>query len=75
MDPAFLPLVITETTMDEGRDAIITRVFLCVSPGPLLGSLNWNQKVASLGSSSARHRRFIEEAELFNIEVCVHQTV
>ncbi|XP_030602077.1 A disintegrin and metalloproteinase with thrombospondin motifs 2-like isoform X2 [Archocentrus centrarchus] len=35
--------------------------------GPLLGSLNLN--VASSGSGSARRRRYIEEAELFNIEV------
>lgn len=35
--------------------------------GPLLGSLNLNQGVSK--TSSARRRRYIEEAELFNIEV------
>ncbi|XP_075939431.1 A disintegrin and metalloproteinase with thrombospondin motifs 2-like [Anarhichas minor] len=37
--------------------------------GPLLGSLDWNQNVMWSGSRSARRRRYIEEAELFNIEV------
>ncbi|KAK5917581.1 hypothetical protein CgunFtcFv8_002418 [Champsocephalus gunnari] len=36
--------------------------------GPLLGSLNLTQDVWT-GSRSARHRRYIEEAEEFNIEV------
>ncbi|XP_077963245.1 A disintegrin and metalloproteinase with thrombospondin motifs 2 isoform X2 [Gasterosteus aculeatus] len=35
--------------------------------GPLLGSLDWNQTMKSPGS--ARRKRYIEEAELFNIEV------
>ncbi|XP_029374854.1 A disintegrin and metalloproteinase with thrombospondin motifs 2-like isoform X2 [Echeneis naucrates] len=34
--------------------------------GSLLGSLNWSQ---DLSSKSPRRRRYIEEAELFNIEV------
>lgn len=34
------------------------------SAGPLLGSLNLDQK-----PNAARRRRYIEEAELFNIEV------
>nr|XP_046266471.1 A disintegrin and metalloproteinase with thrombospondin motifs 2 [Scatophagus argus] len=37
--------------------------------GPLLGSLNLNQNVLRSRSDSARRRRYIEEAELFNIEV------
>lgn len=37
--------------------------------GALLGSLNFNQKSAS---SPRRQRRYIEEAELFNIEVNYH---
>ncbi|TNM84399.1 hypothetical protein fugu_008577 [Takifugu bimaculatus] len=37
--------------------------------GPLLGSLNLNQGVLESKTSSARRRRYIEEAELFNIEV------
>ncbi|XP_040005623.1 A disintegrin and metalloproteinase with thrombospondin motifs 2 isoform X2 [Xiphias gladius] len=37
--------------------------------GPLLGSLNLNQNALWSTSSSARRRRYIEEAELFNIEV------
>ncbi|GLD71135.1 A disintegrin and metalloproteinase with thrombospondin motifs 2-like protein [Lates japonicus] len=37
--------------------------------GPLLGSLNLNQNVLWSTSGSARRRRYIEEAELFNIEV------
>ncbi|XP_076607376.1 A disintegrin and metalloproteinase with thrombospondin motifs 2-like isoform X1 [Chaetodon auriga] len=37
--------------------------------GPLLGSLNLNQNMLQSRSSSARRRRYIEEAELFNIEV------
>ncbi|XP_035522312.1 A disintegrin and metalloproteinase with thrombospondin motifs 2-like, partial [Morone saxatilis] len=37
--------------------------------GPLLGSLNLNQNVLWSRSGSARRRRNIEEAELFNIEV------
>ncbi|KAJ4919214.1 hypothetical protein JOQ06_007856, partial [Pogonophryne albipinna] len=43
-------------------------VGLCVPAGPLLGSLNLTQDVWT-GSRSARHRRYIEEAEEFNIEV------
>nr|XP_020446583.1 A disintegrin and metalloproteinase with thrombospondin motifs 2-like isoform X2 [Monopterus albus] len=38
-------------------------------PGPLLGSLNLNQNMFWSGSGSARRRRYIEEAELFYIEV------
>ncbi|XP_040907946.1 A disintegrin and metalloproteinase with thrombospondin motifs 2-like [Toxotes jaculatrix] len=37
--------------------------------GPLLGSLSWNQNVLWSASNAARRRRYIEEAELFNIEV------
>ncbi|XP_059207613.1 A disintegrin and metalloproteinase with thrombospondin motifs 2-like [Centropristis striata] len=37
--------------------------------GPLLGSLNLNQNMFWSGPGAARHRRYIEEAELFNIEV------
>ncbi|XP_068187014.1 A disintegrin and metalloproteinase with thrombospondin motifs 2-like [Antennarius striatus] len=37
--------------------------------GPLLGSMNLNKSVLTSRSGSARHRRYIEEAELFNIEV------
>ncbi|KAM9846472.1 A disintegrin and metalloproteinase with thrombospondin motifs 2-like [Aulostomus maculatus] len=37
--------------------------------GPLLGSWNLNQNVLWSESGSARRRRHIEEAELFNIEV------
>ncbi|XP_072231244.1 A disintegrin and metalloproteinase with thrombospondin motifs 2-like [Leuresthes tenuis] len=37
--------------------------------GPLLGSLNLTQNVVSLGSGSARRRRYAVEAEQFNIEV------
>lgn len=40
-----------------------------LSSGPLLGSLNLNQSVFWSRSDSARRRRYIEEAELFNIEV------
>ncbi|XP_029304408.1 A disintegrin and metalloproteinase with thrombospondin motifs 2-like [Cottoperca gobio] len=36
---------------------------------PLLGSLNFNHNVFQSGSRTARQRRYIEEAELFNIEV------
>ncbi|XP_035522649.1 A disintegrin and metalloproteinase with thrombospondin motifs 2-like [Morone saxatilis] len=43
--------------------------FFCWSAGPLLGSLNLNQNVLWSRSGSARRRRNIEEAELFNIEV------
>lgn len=42
---------------------------LVLSPGPLLGSLNLTQSVLRSRSQSARRRRYIEEAELFNIEV------
>lgn len=38
----------------------------CVCVGALLGSLNFTQKSAS---SPRRQRRYIEEAEMFNIEV------
>ncbi|XP_035846688.1 A disintegrin and metalloproteinase with thrombospondin motifs 2-like isoform X2 [Sander lucioperca] len=38
-------------------------------PGPLLGSLNLTQKVSGSRSRSARPRRYVEEAELLNIEV------
>ncbi|XP_030292867.1 A disintegrin and metalloproteinase with thrombospondin motifs 2-like isoform X1 [Sparus aurata] len=37
--------------------------------GPLLGSLNLNQNELLSRSGSGRRRRYIEEAELFNIEV------
>ncbi|CAF97267.1 unnamed protein product, partial [Tetraodon nigroviridis] len=37
--------------------------------GPLLGSLNLKQEVLLPPSGSARRRRYIEEAEMFNIEV------
>ncbi|XP_068600876.1 A disintegrin and metalloproteinase with thrombospondin motifs 2-like [Brachionichthys hirsutus] len=37
--------------------------------GPLLGSMALNESVLTSRSGSARHRRYIEEAELFNIEV------
>ncbi|KAG8008356.1 A disintegrin and metalloproteinase with thrombospondin motifs 2 [Nibea albiflora] len=37
--------------------------------GPLLGSFNLNQNVLGSRSDSVRRRRYIEEAELFNIEV------
>ncbi|TKS83449.1 disintegrin and metalloproteinase with thrombospondin motifs 2 [Collichthys lucidus] len=37
--------------------------------GPLLGSFNLNQNVLGSRSASVRRRRYIEEAELFNIEV------
>jgi len=40
-----------------------------LSPGPLLGSLTLDQNLSWSRSSSARRRRHIEEAELFNIEV------
>ncbi|XP_023254949.1 A disintegrin and metalloproteinase with thrombospondin motifs 2-like [Seriola lalandi dorsalis] len=50
---------------------LMTEVILVSSPGPLLGSLNLNQNQNLLwsASGSARRRRYIEEAELFNIEV------
>ncbi|XP_029028836.1 A disintegrin and metalloproteinase with thrombospondin motifs 2-like isoform X2 [Betta splendens] len=37
--------------------------------GPLLGSLDLNQNMFESGSGSTRRRRYIEEAETFNIEV------
>lgn len=42
---------------------------LSLLPGPLLGSLNLNQGVLGSTTGSARRRRYIEEAEMFNIEV------
>lgn len=43
--------------------------WLSLLSGPLLGSLNFNQEVLGSPPGSARRRRYIEEAELFNIEV------
>lgn len=42
---------------------------LSLLPGPLLGSLNLKKEMLGSLSGSARRRRYIEEAELFNIEV------
>lgn len=42
---------------------------LSLLSGPLLGSLNLNQWGSGSTTSSARRRRYIEEAEMFNIEV------
>lgn len=41
-----------------------------MSPGSLLGSLNFSQR-----SNSTRRRRYIEDAELFNIEVSHHSFI
>lgn len=41
-----------------------------MSPGSLFGSLNFSQR-----SNSTRRRRYIEEAELFNIEVSDHNFI
>lgn len=41
-----------------------------MSPGSLFGSLNFSQR-----SDSTRRRRYIEEAELFNIEVNHHNLI
>lgn len=41
-----------------------------MSPGSLFGSLNFSQI-----SNSTRRRRYIEEAELFNIEVNNHNFI
>lgn len=42
-----------------------------MSPGSLFGSLNFSQR----SNSTRRRRRYIEEAELFNIEVSHHNFI
>ncbi|XP_051793849.1 A disintegrin and metalloproteinase with thrombospondin motifs 2-like [Acanthochromis polyacanthus] len=66
---------------DAGRRHIIYRSSAIISKqsavnqtddvvrGSLLGSLNLHQNPVSVGFGSTRRRRYIEEAELFNIEV------